>query len=191
MIQAMAPGAAPSAERCPSPLFDRHVGDLARAARLGPVADLACGRGRHALPGAALGLSMIAVDRNLEFLRAVRDAARARGLTVAPLQADLETRHGIPLQPHGCGAILVFRFLFRTLAPAIEAALAPGGLLLYETFTRDQARLGGGPRNPQFLLEPGELRSLFPGLEVLAYEEGTRAGERPEAHASLAARKPT
>ncbi len=85
----------------------------------------------------------------------------------------------------------MFRFLFRTLAPAIEAALAPGGLLLYETFTRDQARLDGGPRNPQFLLEPGELRSLFPGLEVLAYEEGTRAGGRPEAHASLAARKPT
>ncbi len=187
MTPAAEPDAARAAARHPSPFFERHAGDLARAARLGPVADLACGRGRHALPGAAQGLPMIAVDRNLEFLCALRETARQRGLSIAALQADLEGSDGIPLRSHSCGAILVFRFLFRPLAPAIEAALAPGGLLLYETFTRARAHPGVGPRNPEFLLEPGELRSLFPGLEILAYEEGTRGGDFPEAHASLAA----
>jgi hypothetical protein len=84
----------------------------------------------------------------------------------------------------------VFRFLFRPLAGAIEAALAPGGLLLYETFTIHQRSLGQGPRNPAFLLDPGELRTLFPKLEVLAYWEGLAADPEPEAVARLTAQRP-
>ena len=115
--------------------------------------------------------------------------ARGRGLPVQGLRADLETPHGIPVRPGSCGAILVFRFLFRPLAPAIAAALAPGGLLLYETFTVDQRSLPQGPRNPAFLLEHGELPRLFPTLEVLEAWEGIRSGPEPEAVASLCARR--
>jgi SAM-dependent methyltransferase len=162
-----------------------------RAARArGPIVELACGRGRNALAVAAAALPVVGIDRDPEALAGLRASARDRKLRVSALRADLETPHGIPLLAGSCGAILVFRFLFRPLAAAIEAALAPGGLLLYETFTLDQRSLGQGPRNPAFLLAPGELRALFSGLELLAYSESTVALPWPQALARLTARRP-
>jgi len=163
---------------------------LRAAAARGPVVELACGRGRNALAVAAAGIPVVGIDRDPEALAGLRAAARDRGLPVSALRADLETPHGIPLRTGSCGAILVFRFLFRPLAAAIEAALAPGGLLLYETFTVHQRSLGPGPRSPAFLLDPGELRKLFSGLEVLAYSESTVAEPWPQALARLTARRP-
>jgi len=132
---------------------------------------------------------VVGIDRDPRALATLAAAARARALPAAALRADLETPHGIPVRAGTCGAILVFRFLFRPLAPAIAAALAPGGLLLYETFTIDQRSLPQGPRNPAFLLEHGELARLFPTLEVLDGWEGIREGPEPEAVASLCARR--
>ncbi len=172
----------------PSAWFAENLARLRRAAAGRPVADLACGRGRHALAAGAAGLAVVAVDRDPDFLRAL--AARAAGLPVHPLRTDLEAGHGIPVRTGSCGGILVFRFLFRPLAPAIAAALAPGGLLLYETFTTAQRELGRGPRNPDFLLRPGELPSLFPGLEIEDSWEGLTGGDPPEAVARLRARRP-
>jgi len=138
----------------------------------------------------ATGATRVGIDRDPMALAGLLAAARERGLAVSALRADLETSHGIPLRAGSCGAILVFRFLFRPLAAAIEAALAPGGLLLYETFTLDQRSLPHGPRNPAFLLAPGELPTLFPGLEVLTFSESTVATPWPQALARLTARRP-
>jgi len=133
----------------------------------------------------------VGIDRSPDHLRALRHGAAEAGLAVSGVCADLETGHGIPVKPASCGAVLVFRFLFRPLADAITEALAPGGILLYETFTVHQKKLGYGPSRPAFLLEDDELPHLFPGLEVLARWEGVEArGERPEAVARLTARKP-
>jgi len=170
----------------PSSLFDRYRAQLRETGGLGPTVDLACGRGRHALAAAALGLATIALDRNPDFLAELRARAVAGGVPLLPVRLDLETGAAPPLAAGRCGALLVFRYLHRPLAPAIADVLAPGGLLLYETFTTAQRELGGGPRNPDFLLEPGELPRLFPGLEVLSFEEGVRDGE---ATARLAARR--
>jgi len=174
----------------PSPLLAAELPRLREAAARGPVVDLACGRGRHALVVAEAGIAVLGIDRDPRALAALAGAARARALPVTALRADLETPHGIPVRAGACGAILVFRFLFRPLAPAIAAALAPGGLLLYETFTIDQRSMAQGPRNPAFLLEPGELPRLCPALEVLGYSEAIREGPEPEAVASLCARRP-
>jgi SAM-dependent methyltransferase len=173
----------------PSPFFLEWLPRLRAAARAGPLVDLACGSGRHALAAARAGLPVLGFDRCRESLRALREAAGAASPRLLGACADLETGRGIPVRPMSCGAILVFRFLFRPLAPALEEALAPGGLLLYETFTTEQRALGHGPANPAFLLRPGELRELFPRLRVLAHWEGTTAGERPQALARLAAQK--
>jgi SAM-dependent methyltransferase len=176
--------------REPSSHLVAELPRLRETRALGPAVDLACGRGRHALALGAAGIPALGIDRDAAALAELRDAARGLPAPVAGVCADLETPLGIPVRTASCGAILVFRFLFRPLATAIEAALAPGGLLVYETFTLDQRSLGYGPRNPAFLLEPGELPSLFPRLEVLATWEGRTPGPHPDALARLTARRP-
>ena len=143
----------------PSPLFEQFLPALREASRRGPVLDLACGRGRHALAAAERGIPVVALDRNACFLAELQAAAARRQLPVTLVRTDLETGLGLPVRPGSCGAILVFRFLFRPLAPDICAALTAGGLLLYETFTIRQRDLGYGPGNPDFLLRDGELRT--------------------------------
>jgi len=174
----------------PAPQLLAELPRLRAAAALGAVVELACGRGRNLLAVARAGIPVVGIDRDRSALAELRASARAEQLRVSALRADLETPHGIPLRAGACGVILVYRFLFRPLAPAIEAALAPGGLLLYETFTLHQRSLGQGPRNPAFLLAPGELPRLFPGLEVLDAWEGVVARPWPQALARLTARRP-
>lgn len=174
----------------PAALVARHLGRLRQARAIGPLVDLACGRGRNALALTAAGLDCIGIDRNEGFLREWLAAAREHPARAQAVRCDLETGGGIPLRAASCGAVLVFRFLSRPLAPAIEHVLAPGGLLLYETFTHEQPRHGWGPSRADFLLGTGELPSLFPGLEVLEHDESPTHEPRPESAARLVARKP-
>jgi len=176
-----------------SPFFDESL-DLVRSTRgLGPTLDLACGRGRHALACARAGVPTVAIDRNAGHLRELAAATRgAHPPLPAPIscvRADVEAGCEIPVRSGSCGAILVFRFLFRPLAAAIAEALAPGGLLLYETFTVSQRELGYGPYRDAFLLGEGELPTLFPMLEVLDTSEGLTAEARPAHTARLLARR--
>ena len=83
--------------------------------------------------------------------------------------------------------ILCVQYLQRSLFGQMERALAPGGMLLFETYTRAQLEFSGGPRNPDHLLEQGELRTAFPSLRLLFYRE-LRAGK---GIASLIAQKPS
>jgi SAM-dependent methyltransferase len=170
----------------PSEFFRSGERWLREAGDLGPVLDLACGRGRHALAAARLGLSVLALDRNEPALRELQRRAPPR---VRCVRTDLEAGFGIPVAPASCGAILVFRFLFRPLASAIVEALKPGGLLLYETFTNRQREFSEGPKNTDFLLDSGALVRLFSALEPLHYEEVLTVGPRPAALARLAARR--
>ena len=170
----------------PSEFFRAREGLLLEAGRLGPVLDLACGRGRHSLAAARLGLPVVGLDRDEKALRSVRRNAPPH---LHCVRTDLETGSGIPVAPASFGAVLVFRFLFRPLASSIVEALRPGGLLLYETFTTRQRDLGQGPRNSAFLLEPDELPRLFAALQPIAYEELVTEGARPAALARLVARR--
>ncbi len=81
--------------------------------------------------------------------------------------------------------ILVFYFLRRELFPALIAALKSGGMLIYRTYTIDRMNVPGGPTDPAYLLQPGELREAFNELDVLYYRE-TKTGK---AAAELVARK--
>ena len=136
------------------------------------------------------GISAIGIDRNRDFLAPLRSVASRRRLPIHTVLANLESPAEIPIGRGRCGVVLVFRYLHRPLARAIAQLLAPGGLLVYETFTTDQTKLGYGPQNPDFLLEHGELCGLFDGLEVLEHWEGIRPSPRPAALARLVARAP-
>ncbi len=177
-----------------SAFFREHEEALGRTREIGPTLDLACGRGRHALAAAELGLHVLAVDRNREFLDELSSQGTGTGHPrpgrIETLCADLESGNPPPLEADHFGAVLVFRYLYRPLCPWIESRIAPGGLLLYETFTRDQRELGWGPRKDAFLLEAGELPALFPGLRVEVFEEGPTRDEKPARTARLLARRP-
>jgi SAM-dependent methyltransferase len=142
----------------------------------GHVLDVACGRGRHTLLLAQAGFRVHAIDRDPEAIAFVREAARQRLLPVTVAVMDLETEPPPTLGHAAFDAIVVFRYLHRPLFPALIDALAPGGRLVYETFTVAQARRGR-PTNPRFLLKPGELVALVAPLVIFDAREGEVDGD--------------
>jgi SAM-dependent methyltransferase len=165
-----------SKRAAPSGFFRDQLARIRAASELGVVVDLACGRGRHTLAAAASGIPVLGIDRNRAFLAELREAAAQHAFAVETLRADVENPAEVPLRSQCCGAVLIFRFLHRPLVPAIARVLAPGGVLICETFTIHQRPLGTGPRNPDHLLEPGELPELFSELEILDHWEGLSGG---------------
>ncbi|MCY4211276.1 MAG: methyltransferase domain-containing protein [Gammaproteobacteria bacterium] len=148
----------------------------------GEALDLACGRGGNALFLAACGLATRAWDISGVAIQALSEQASQRRLSLITEQRDVTID---PPTPESFDVIVVSRFLDRTLAPAISAALRARGLLFYQTFIREKVT-DTGPDNPAYRLAPNELLQLFPSLQVLHYhEEGavgdTRRGFRNEA----------
>ncbi len=148
--------------------------------------DVACGSGRDAVHLALHGFRVEARDHDEEALARARELAARNGVTIRTMRCDLE-RPGLRPPRRHFDLVTCFRFLHRPLFPWMEAALAPGGWLVYETFLVGQARFGR-PRRAHFLLEPGELARAFPSLETLRYEE--RDPEGGPVMARLIARKP-
>ncbi len=140
----------------------------------GTVLDVACGAGRHALLLAAVGFQVRAVDRDAEKIALLRDAAGRLGLPVDAAVVDLEAG-AVDLGSAAFDLVLVVHYLHRPLFPGLTRALKPGGLLVYETFTIDQAARGR-PTNPDFLLQQGELPRLVAPLEILRRREGEFEG---------------
>lgn len=141
----------------------------------GEVLDLACGSGRHARLFAQLGHPVLAVDRDPAALEA------AAGPGIVTLAHDLEAQGARwPFEAGRFAGIVVTNYLHRPLMADLAASLAPGGVLIYETFALGNEAYGK-PSNPAFLLRPGELLELAAGagLRVLAYEDGVVREPKP------------
>jgi SAM-dependent methyltransferase len=145
----------------------------------GRVLDLAAGTGRHTRLLLDMGFTVTSVDRDIAPLA---EAAR-RGCDVRAL--DLETGAEWPLGD-GYDGIVVTNYLHRPLLPAIAVALAPGGVVVYETFALGNERLGR-PTNPDFLLRAGELLEAFAALTTVAFEQGEVTRPRPSVIQRIAA----
>jgi SAM-dependent methyltransferase len=130
----------------------------------GRVLDLAAGGGRHTRLLLSRGHRVRAVDRDVAAL------APLAGASCAVEAIDLETGAPWPLGG-GYDGIVVTNYLHRPLLAAIAGALAPGGALIYETYMIGNERLRR-PRNPEFLLRPGELLEAFAALTLVAFEQG-------------------
>jgi SAM-dependent methyltransferase len=175
------------------------VRDLLPLLPLGPALDLACGTGRHALLLASRHQPVTAVDSSAVALGILERHARDAHCAVTRVQRAAQAakrRHGIQLWQADLGEanlpaqafslVVCVNYLQRSLFSQIERTLVPGGVLLFETYTVAQLEFAGGPRNPNYLLESGELRTAFPALRSLFYRE-LRAGK---GIASLIAKKP-
>lgn len=133
----------------------------------GRVLDVACGRGRHLAWFAAKGFDVTGIDRDAQAL----DHARSFGHVV---QADIENTTWPLLtdgKPTPFDVVVVANYLWRPLLPVLLQSVAPGGLLLYETFAAGNETVGK-PSRPDFLLQPGELLRVCAGWTIVAYEDG-------------------
>jgi len=135
----------------------------------GRALDVACGVGRHALWLARLGYEVDGVDISAEALAQLGRAAAAQGVAAQMrlIHADLTLWRP---DPGRYDLILVARYLNRDLFAYMDAALRPGGMVLYRSMHTDLLRMGSDFR-PEFLLQPGELLTLFRSWQILAYEE--------------------
>lgn len=148
----------------------------------GLVLDLACGGGRHATYLHALGHPVLALDRKpptkgdtlcLEFL------PEGMEFLLFDLEMDLAATGRALKARAPFEGIVVVNYLHRPLLPLLPELLCEGGLLIYETFLSGQEKIGR-PRNPDFLLRPGELLEGFKNsLQVLGFEEGLGLGGVP------------
>ena len=159
---------------------------IARFAPLVPpgrVLDVAAGKGRHSRLFLELGHKVLAIDREIGGLRTLvgkpNFEARVNDLEVG----------GDPMPAETFAAVVVANYLHRPLLPALIAAVAPGGWLLYETFAVGNEKFGR-PSNPDFLLKPGELIDAVRGrLEIVAYENIEESAPRPAMRQRIAARR--
>jgi SAM-dependent methyltransferase len=147
-----------------------------------PILDLASGGGRHARFFLARGHPVTAVDVDLSRLDDLQESPE-----LELVAADLEDGAPWPLPGRRFGAVVVTNYLWRPLFPPILESIDDGGVLLYETFARGN-EAHGHPRNPDFLLEPGELIEVVRGrLEIVAYEHGYVERPRPAIRQRLCA----
>ena len=150
----------------------------------GRVLDVAMGSGRNAIYLAQMGFEVEGVDGSQEAVRRAMNRAEKSGVHLKVEVANLEAAY--PINQGGYDVIICFNYLQRSLIPQIKAGLRTGGMVMYETFILEQARIGK-PTNPDYLLKHNELLNMFREFRCLRYREGII--DRRKAIASILAEK--
>ncbi|MBZ5653989.1 MAG: class I SAM-dependent methyltransferase [Acidobacteriia bacterium] len=148
----------------------------------GSALDLAGGAGRHSIWLAKQSWEITLIDVSETGVELARQNAGPLAPHIHCVIDDLTQFRASQTQ---FDVVMGFFYLERSIFPEIVKALCPGGLLLYKTYTTDQLKLPGGPKDASHLLAPGELLRLVTGMRVLHYRE--TVAER--ATAEIAARK--
>ncbi|PCH96491.1 MAG: SAM-dependent methyltransferase [Gammaproteobacteria bacterium] len=175
-----------------SPLLERYLPKLQSlmADKQTSVLDLACGGGRNGLFLLENNIPVTFADVKTAALEQVKQSVSSLSASKQELatywQVDfeqgnfelssdekmtLEQVKNKALAEHSFAAIVVFRYLHRALFEQIKAVIKPGGMIVYETFTEQQAQFGH-PKNSDFLLKTGELSQLFADWKILHNFEG-------------------
>ncbi|HSB51376.1 MAG TPA: class I SAM-dependent methyltransferase [Dissulfurispiraceae bacterium] len=139
----------------------------------GTALDLACGLGANATFLAEIGLEVHAWDISSVAIETLRTHAEASGMPVNAAVRDV-TRQ--PPEQESFDVVVVVHFLDRSLTEHLIAALRPGGVLFYQTFTHTKVN-DVGPRNEEYLLSDNELLQMFGSLRILVYREEGRTGD--------------
>lgn len=137
----------------------------------GKILDLACGYGRHTRHFLDNNFAVAGVDISQAAIDSIADNLNPAQRNKAELiVADIENGPW-PLAGRQFSAIVVTNYLWRPLLPTLVQSLAPGGVLLYETFAAGNETVGK-PSRPDFLLQNGELLTVCASLRIVAYEDG-------------------
>lgn len=151
----------------------------------GTVLDVACGAGRHGRFFRSLGHPVVLLDRDIS-----RVADMASDDDVEIVARDLEGGRPWPLTGRQFDGVIVVNYLYRPILPALVAAVAPGGVLIYDTFAVGNEAYGW-PSNPDYLLHREELLiAVRPELVVMAYEDVEETEPRPAVRQRIMAVRP-
>ncbi len=138
----------------------------------GRVLDVACGHGRNLRPLLGSDLELFGVDRD----PAGFEELNLAGVRTITLDLEQELDEVLPFEDAFFSALIVCNYLHRPLFPRLLKLLAPGGVMIYETFAVGNEEFGK-PSRAEFLLKEGELLQLIASdptvaMEVIAYESG-------------------
>ncbi len=139
----------------------------------GQALDLACGLAGNAFYMADKGLQVHAVDVSQVAIDHVNEKAKNAGSSVEGIVRDIEAKGLVDCQ---YDVIVVSYFLNRRLMPQVIQHLKHGGLLFYQTWSKEKVA-EAGPRNADYLLDKGELLGFCEGMDILHYHEEGRVGD--------------
>lgn len=166
----------------PAPLLKQFVHDImpTQGIKAGYGLDIACGSGRDMVYLATHGWTMTGVDYSTDALKRTQQLARYNQVIVQTRECDLEKVADpfVDWEKQSFDLILVARYLHRPLFPVLKRLLAPNGILIYQTFMQGAEQLGS-PRNPNYLLKPQELATVFTDMDILLDKIETLEDGRP------------
>src|SRR5579883_990463 len=144
--------------------------EITSSGSLSGALDIAGGTGRHAIWLARRGWKVHILDISPVGLNLAQTNANTASVAITT-EARNVAEEGLSADQYDL--VLVFFYLERALFPAIQAAVRPGGLLIYKTYTCEHPCLSGGrgPGNPSHLLESNELLGVFSTMQILHYRE--------------------
>ena len=164
---------------------------LAENAKLltGPVLSLAEGEGRNAVFLASLGLDVLGVDGSEVGLAKAQKLADSKGVAIRTEVADLAT-YQPPANFYGSVVSISAHLpsdVRRRLYPLVEQCLKPGGIILFEAYSKSQlSRNTGGPKDPDMLMTAVDIQKEFSNCEVLLCHEIEREVVEGEFHTGMA-----
>lgn len=179
-----------------SPLLTHYLPLFSATSAKFPVLDLACGNGRNGIFCLENNLPVVFADIQAESLEQIKNSIAIRPINAHSSLAsfwtvDFENGNSDILPVQRYGGIIVFRYLHRPLMQQIKNAIVPGGIVIYETFTTEQVQYGR-PKNPDFLLQLGELQQYFSDWQIHYLFEGVISSDNTnkQAIAQIVAQKP-
>jgi tellurite methyltransferase len=161
------------------PFLRQHLALLPR----GRALELAMGEGHNAIFLAQQGFSVSGIDISAVAIERALQLSQEAGVVVDAICTDLRTTV-LPADTYDI--VACFYYLQRSLFPQIMKTLKPGGMVIYETYTAEQAQCGR-PTNPDYLLQPNELLEAFQRLRIRVYRDLVVEG--PKAVSSLIGEK--
>ncbi len=130
---------------------------------------LAMGEGRNAVYLAENGFDVTGVDISEVGIEKCEQLAAERDVEVNSIVADL-TDYDMGSEQYDL--ITNFYFYDKLILPGVVDSLKPGGIFIFETYSRDHPKHSKfGPKNPDYLVKPNELLEIFKSLRILYYED--------------------
>jgi SAM-dependent methyltransferase len=142
--------------------------EVADAREPGSALDIGMGQGRNALYLAARGWQVTGIDISSQALRLAQRQAQERGVKLDARLADAR-RFDFGIERWDLIVCSYMDSLTLDRADDIVVSLAPGGVLVVESFVRSHELAALG--RPDLGFQPGVLRVAFESLDVLRYEE--------------------